>query len=254
MNMTAMSTTIPSRLRQLIRVFILTTVTSLGPVGGSVAATEPPAPVQLSVHKAVRLSFPSKAGESYQLFRSRDGSTWEKYGEVIAGTGQDMVLTHLTEADDLSLFKAETLGGEPVEVVKQIEDFKGYQTWKRVRTLVGPDPALGGAHGEPIRHRSIYVSPADARLVNGELPVGTVLVKELREDVNGLPGAVTDALTVMVKRGGSFNPEGGRWEYFMTDTALTQTMMRGGAETMCAGCHSAAKDSDFAFSATVLGR
>lgn len=40
----------------------------------------------------------------------------------------------------------------------------------------------------------------------------------------------------------------------MTDTALTQTMLRGGGETMCAGCHSAAQDTDFAFSAPVLGQ
>lgn len=240
--------------RSLVRILAVSTLAGLALVSHHAAAAEPPAPVQLSVRKAVRLSFASQAGESYQLYRSQDGSTWEKYGEVIAGTGQEIVLTHLTDADDASLFKAETLGGEPVEVVKQIEDFKGYQTWKHVRTLIGADPALGGAHGEPIRHRAIYVSPADAKLVNGELPVGTVLVKELREDVNGQPGAVVDALTIMVKRGGSFNPDGGRWEYFMTDTALTQTMLRGGLETMCAGCHSAARESDYVFSAPELGR
>ena len=128
------------------------------------------------------------AGERTNATTTDKRSTWEKYGEVIPGIGQDIVLTHLTDSDDHSLFKAETLGGEPVEVVRQIEDFKGYQAWKHVRTLIGPDPALGGAHGEPVRHRAISVSPADAKLVNGELPVGTGLVKELREDVNGQPG------------------------------------------------------------------
>jgi|GEM_PF-2930807 len=38
----------------------------------------------------------------------------------------------------------------------------------------------------------------------------------------------------------------------MTDTALTQIMMRAGSDTMCFGCHSAAKDLDFVFSAEVL--
>lgn len=199
----------PMKNRLTTRILLGLGLACLGAPAASLLAAEPPAAVQLSVRKAIRISFQSQEGESYQLYRSRDASTWEKYGEVLVGTGQEITVTFLTDADDHSLFRAETLSGEPVEVVKSIEDFKDYQTWKLVRTLIGPDPALGGAHGEPIRHRSIYVWPAEAKLVNGELPVGTVLVKELREDIDGQPGAVTDALTVMVKRGGSFNPGGG---------------------------------------------
>ncbi len=216
-------------------------------------AADSPAPVELSAKKAIRLSFPSRTGERYQLYRSRDASTWDKYGEVIAGTGQEIVLTHVTEDDARSLFRAETLSGESVEVVKNLEDFKQYQTWKLVRTLLGPDPALADAHGAGAVFRSIYVSPPEAKLVNGQLPAGTIFLKQLRENNNGEPGAITGALTVMVKRGGAFSPEGNGWEYFMADTSLSQTLLRGGSETMCFGCHSAAKQTDFVFSAPVLG-
>lgn len=121
-----------------------------------------------------------------------------------------------------------------------------------VRTLLGPDPFLGDAHGAGTFFRSIDVSPADAALVNGQFPAGTVFLKELRTNNNGTPGEITDALMVMVKRGDTFSPDGNGWESFMTDTALTQSMMRGGSETMCFGCHSAVKDLDFVFSASAL--
>jgi hypothetical protein len=56
----------------------------------------------------------------------------------------------------------------------------------------------------------------------------------------------------MVKRGGTFSPEGNGWEYFMSDSALSQTQMRGGSDTLCFGCHSGAKNTDFMFSAPKL--
>lgn len=77
-------------------------------------------------------------------------------------------------------------------------------------------------------------------------------LKQLRTNNNGNPGDITEALAVMVKRGGAFSPEGNGREYFVTDNALTQTLLRGGSETMWFGCHSAAKDLDFVFSADVL--
>lgn len=217
-----------------------------------VAAADAPAPVELSAKRAIQVSFNTKQGERYQVFRSGDGMSWTPAGNVVTGTGSEVSLTFLTDVSATALFKAETLAGEPVEVVKNIEDFKQYTTWRLVRTLLGPDPFLGDAHGAGTFFRSIYVSPADAKRVNGQFPAGTMFLKQLRTNNNGNPGDITDALTVMVKRGAQFSPEGNGWEYFMTDTALTQTMMRGGSETMCFGCHSAAKDLDFVFSADVL--
>lgn len=215
-------------------------------------AADAPAPVELSAKRAIQVSFNTKAGERYQLFRSSDGAVWAPAGEVIVGTGDKAVLTFLTDAGASLLFKAETLTGEPVEVIRTLQDFKSYTSWRLVRTLLGPDPFLGGAHGGGTFFRAIYMSPADAKRVNGQFPAGTMFVKELRKDNNGTPGDITDALTIMVKRGGAFSPDGNGWEYFMTDTALSQTLLRGGSDTMCFGCHNAAKDLDFVFSATAL--
>lgn len=237
-----------SRSWLLVPVVLLTCLGSPRPL----VAADPPTPVRLSAKRAVQISFATQPGERYQVYRSNDGNTWTPAGNVIEGTGSEAVLTFLTDASDTGLFKAETLSGEPVEVVKNLDDFKNYTTWRLVRTLLGPDPFLGGAHGGGTFFRSIYMSPADAKLVNGRFPAGTVFLKELRTNNNGNPGEITDALTVMVKRGGRFSPDGNGWEYFMTDTALTQSMMRGGSDTMCFGCHSAAKDLDFVFSAEVL--
>lgn len=225
---------------------VLTHLVSLG------QGAEPPNSVALTARRAIRLSFVSMAGEQYQLYRSNDGIAWEKDGDVILGTGDEITLVRLTDEDTRGLFRVETVAGDPVEVVKNLEDFKAYAGWKLVQTLLGPDPALGEAHGGGAVFRSIYVSPADAKPVNGQLPQGTILLKELRENVDGEPGAVTGALTVMVKRGGSFNPEGNGWDWIMADISLNETLLRGGNETFCHGCHVATQDTDFAFSAAKL--
>ncbi len=165
------------------------------------------------------------------------------------GTSQEIDLTHVTEGDPMSVFRAETL----TNVIRDLPDFKGYQGWKLFAKHIGPNPVLGGgAHGGTNVFKFIYVYPAEARLINGQIPIGTMVVKELHENNNGQPGAITGALTIMAKRGGAFNPEGNGWEYFMTDTNLTQTLLRWGSETMCFACHSGAKDTEFVFSAAEL--
>jgi hypothetical protein len=66
-----------------------------------------------------------------------------------------------------------------------------------------------------------------------EFPVGTV--------IQLIPGEA------MVKRGGNFDPEHGGWEYFSLNVshAGTRIRSRGGAETPCYGCHSAARSFDY---------
>ncbi len=76
--------------------------------------------------------------------------------------------------------------------------------------------------------------------------VDLFIVRDVNEDRRALESLRSSL------RGGRFSPEGNGWEYFMTDNALTQTLLRGGSETMCFGCHSAAKDLDFVFSADLL--
>ena len=51
----------------------------------------------------------------------------------------------------------------------------------------------------------------------------------------------------MVKRGGSFNPEGGGWEWFVLTPDLSKIMAQGGAEVMegmCNQCHGMAKGQE----------
>jgi hypothetical protein len=230
------------------RIAFLAATCLLGTSGSLHAQTPNAGEISLTARRAVVLSWPTTAGRTYQLWRSKDLIAWEKHGEEMLGTGQTLSLTYVTEAGDRDYFRA-TSGSETVtEVVKELVDFREYAGWQKVRSLIGPDPALGGAHGGGTKHRAIFVYPSHAHPVNGQYPAGTIFLKELRDDVNGKPGNIVDALTVMVKRGGTFNPTGGGWEYFMTDTALTETLMRGGADTMCYGCHSAATGSDWVFS------
>jgi hypothetical protein len=205
--------------------------------------------VVLNVKRAVRLGFQSQPGESYQLYRSTNLTNWETYGDIQVGTGQEIALDYVTEGDSMNLFRAATL----TNVIRDLPDFKGYQGWRLFTRHIGPNPLLGpGIHGGTNVFKFIYVYPTGARLYNGRIPIGTIVVKETHENNNGQPGAITGALTIMAKRGGTFDPEGNGWEFFMTDTNLTQTLLRGGSETMCYACHSAAKDSDFMFSAAEL--
>jgi cytochrome c peroxidase len=66
------------------------------------------------------------------------------------------------------------------------------------------------------------------------------VLKELQDKM----GNVTGALTVMVKRGADFNPDGNGWEWFMTDVNLTTVLTQGDNATagdgMCATCHAGA--------------
>lgn len=129
---------------------------------------------------------------------------------------------------------------EVTEFVAEPEDFSDYTSWTLVASEDGQDPLLMTAHGvEDTLTRNVYIkdneSPSD-----GNYPKGTMIVKELRDD----DGNLTGALTMMVKRGGNFNPDGNGWEWFMTSTDLTTVMTQGDNATagggMCANCHAGA--------------
>ena len=228
------------------RSLLLTACVIVGSTATRTSAADPQ-PVTLSIKRAVTLSFQSQTNEQYLVYRSSDLQTWNPYGAVINGNGQFFTLTYVTEGSDHSSFRIQTTTGQVVEIKKTISDFKDYLNWRLLRAISGPNPALGGgAHsGDTNYFRLVYVQPAEARPIGGQYPVGTIFVKELRENDNGKPGNVTGAITVMVKRGGTFSPEGNGWEYFMTDLAFTQTLAQGGSETMCFSCHNSVKDRDF---------
>ncbi len=126
------------------------------------------------------------------------------------------------------------------EFVADLNDFKDYQNWTQVDIQYGPDPLLQAAHGaNDGLYRRIYVKN-NVQPDNGKYPTGTIFLKELRDP----DGNLTGALTMLVKRGGGFNPDGNGWEWFMTDTKLETILTQGDNATagggVCAGCHSGA--------------
>jgi len=126
------------------------------------------------------------------------------------------------------------------EYIATLDDFKGYTSWTKVDTKFGPDPLLSSAHGvTDSLYRNVYVKD-NQKASNGKYPTGTIVLKELQDNM----GNVTGALTVMVKRGANFNPDGNGWEWFMTDVNLTTVLTQGDNATagdgMYATCHAGA--------------
>ena len=116
----------------------------------------------------------------------------------------------------------------PEEFVAQASDFQCLTDWDKVRhfritnRLGHLDEALAVAHGE----QSV------------PYPIGTIIQLVPAE--------------AMVKRGSSFDPENGNWEYFVIDASSGETKItqRGRQEVVnvgppCFSCHSAARDFDF---------
>ncbi len=129
------------------------------------------------------------------------------------------------------------------EFIATLDDFKDYKSWALVDTAMGPDPFLGQAHGGGPLTRSIYFKD-DAMPQDGEYPKGTIILKELTDANDNVVGA----LTMLVKRGGDFNPDGNGWEWFMTTTDLDTVMTQGDNATAgggaCAGCHAQANSNN----------
>ncbi len=130
------------------------------------------------------------------------------------------------------------------EFVATTDDFKDYKSWTLKATKNGPDPFLKTAHGvEDSLTRKIYFNSA-AKAKSGNYPVGSIILKELTDANGNLQGA----FTVMVKRGGGFNPDGNGWEWFMVSTDFKTVMTQGDNATagggLCASCHSAANQNN----------
>lgn len=134
------------------------------------------------------------------------------------------------------------------EFVATLGSFAGYQNWTVVRESIGTEPngLLSGAHmeGQSV-WRVAYMFPANAQPANGEYPVGTMFIKELRTDNNGVPGTVMGNLTISVKRGGNYDPAANNWDFLMVSAALDSTLVRGGNTTGCNGCHQIAEQGTF---------
>jgi hypothetical protein len=135
------------------------------------------------------------------------------------------------------------------EFIAANADFANYQSWSQpVAPLKGKDPAglIGDAHGADDENitRHIFVNDANAaRDGNGNFPVGTRIVKELRM----ADGSVA-MVTAMAKRGGDFNSSHKNWEWFML-SADGKIVDRGGnlMDNMCNGCHAKNASKDYVF-------
>ncbi len=118
-----------------------------------------------------------------------------------------------------------------------------YSSWAVVDEVTGDHDFLNAAHGgadatRKVFKNTLHADPNPAGSSGDMWPTGTVFVKEVWQD-----GVLNDARTAMVKRGGSFDPAGDGWEYFMFSGDGT-VLAQGGSETSCAGCHSHANSSE----------
>ena len=146
--------------------------------------------------------------------------------------------------------------GEDAEDADQVQefaaedaDFANYTDWTQtIEPRRGEDPAglIGEAHGaddtEMTRH--VFINDENAmRDADGDFPIGTRLVKEVRK-----PDGSVAVVTAMAKRGGAFNAENGSWEWFLLDE--TGAIQNRGANMMndqCNECHAQVADEDYVF-------
>lgn len=139
----------------------------------------------------------------------------------------------------------------PQEFIASASDFAGFTAWTETTpSRVGPDPSgiIGGAHeaSDTNFRRWMYINQnAAVRSSNGQFPIGTIILKDMRRDSGGVFKSV--AAMAMAKRGNGFNPEGEGWEWFVLATDGTISA-RGGKELMggaCNSCHGAGNDNVF---------
>ncbi len=113
----------------------------------------------------------------------------------------------------------------------ELGDFDGYANWELVDYTISEIPGLADAHaatGDAFSRR-IYAADGAAP-EDGEYPEGSILVKETftwDEGTGEQVFADTGGLLAMVKRGGDFNTEHERWEWFMLDPSLDAIADRG---------------------------
>ncbi len=139
----------------------------------------------------------------------------------------------------------------PQEFVANNQTFTGFKSFTKVAENNGPDPSLGAAHSgnDSTVTRTIFFKD-NITAASGSYPVGAIIVKESKND-EGTVNMITD----MVKRGNSFNTQGGDWEWFVltSDGTIAKDEqgndMRGAAlmNGACVSCHAGAK-TDYVFS------
>lgn len=157
------------------------------------------------------------------------------------------LLTLISAAFIVACSDDETITPTDTEFVAEYSDFEGYESWELVEESVGEDPSgnLIGAHEEAVSKRIIRVNKTNVQMENDEWPVGTILVKEMRN-------AETDdlmAVMAMAKRGADFNPDHNGWEWLVInkDEGKIQERDANLMGGMCNGCHVKVKENDYSF-------
>lgn len=147
--------------------------------------------------------------------------------------------------------------GGTTEFIASAQDVAKYSTWSPVDySIGGTNSALGSAHmgTDQSFSRRIFRSVSAVPSASG-YPVGSLIVKETFTWQNGVKTfPASGGVFAMAKRGGTFNPQGGGWEWLALSNDGTQIMARGGADMMsgmCNACHTSAAaqtgGADFVF-------
>ena len=140
----------------------------------------------------------------------------------------------------------------PSEFVADNSTFSGWASWTLHETKKGADPALGEkAHGgkDTTFTRKIYIKD-NAKLSGGTYPQGSLVFKHSASGNDSV-----HVYTGMAKRGGNFATATAGWEYFLlaADGSISKDAdgneQRGANLLACQGCHAAAKDKDYVFTA-----
>lgn len=131
---------------------------------------------------------------------------------------------------------------EKTEFVAEVNDFQGYTAWTKMGTKTRTDNN---------QFRTVYINkPEEANRTSGAYPVGTIIVKEIRQTTQS--GTIIRYQN-MVKRGEGFNPDGNGWEWFLFDgnELSVTTLTRRGDNTVtvggntCISCHTGQNDLVF---------
>jgi hypothetical protein len=69
----------------------------------------------------------------------------------------------------------------------------------------------------------------------------------VREKSSKSAGSPPELLAIMIKREKGFNPDGGDWQFLLTDGARTK-VKRNQKKGECLDCHRSQKDTDFVYS------
>ncbi|MBM3242614.1 hypothetical protein FJZ31_40655 [Candidatus Poribacteria bacterium] len=180
-----------------------------------------------------------------------NGGGWEWFmlvpdtSEVIGRGGEEMMdgMCNSCHEQAKAEVGADYVFSHPQEYEAAETDFADYKSWSVIGESSEPHEKLGGAHKAAAGLRRVYKKPilANPDTEAQGYPTGTIIVKEVEQN-----NAITE-ITVMVKRGGNFNPEHASWEWFMLEPSTLAIAGRGAdlMNGMCNSCHEAAEEPEY---------